>query len=65
MSALCEVTGANVNQVSYVVGTNINIGLQFKILLPKRYIGYICECNGLPEVAEYCKQKVQMIYDFN
>nr|KYP60380.1 UDP-glucose 6-dehydrogenase [Cajanus cajan] len=70
MSALCEATGANVTQVSYAVGTDTRIGPKFlnasvgfggscfqKDILN---LVYICECNGLPEVAEYWKQVIKI-----
>ncbi|PNY08402.1 UDP-glucose 6-dehydrogenase-like protein [Trifolium pratense] len=70
LSSLCEATGANVNQVSYAVGTDTRIGPKFlnasvgfggscfqKDILN---LVYICECNGLPEVAEYWKQVIKI-----
>ncbi|GLT54848.1 hypothetical protein SLA2020_280120 [Shorea laevis] len=70
MSALCEATGANVTQVAYAVGTDSRIGPKFlnssvgfggscfqKDILN---LVYICECNGLPEVAEYWKQVIKI-----
>jgi UDPglucose 6-dehydrogenase len=70
MSALCEATGANVQQVSFAVGTDSRIGPKFlnasvgfggscfqKDILN---LVYICECNGLPEVAEYWKQVIKI-----
>lgn len=70
MSALCEATGANVSQVSYAVGKDTRIGPRFlnasvgfggscfqKDILN---LVYICECNGLPEVAEYWKQVIKI-----
>eukprot|EP00898_Chlorokybus_atmophyticus_P003322 jgi/Chlat1/3991/Chrsp26S04069 len=70
MSALCEATGADVNQVSHAIGTDSRIGPKFL----KASVGfggscfqkdilnlvYICESNGLPEVAEYWKQVVSI-----
>ncbi|VAI36918.1 unnamed protein product [Triticum turgidum subsp. durum] len=66
MSALCEATGANVSEVSYAIGKDSRIGPKFlnasvgfggscfqKDILN---LVYICECNGLPEVANYWKQ---------
>ncbi|KAK4366606.1 hypothetical protein RND71_014486 [Anisodus tanguticus] len=61
MSALCEATGANVSEVSYAVGKDSRIGPKF--LNASKYIlnvVYICECNGLPEVAEYWKQVIKI-----
>ncbi|CAH9084429.1 unnamed protein product [Cuscuta europaea] len=70
MSALCEATGADVSQVSYAVGKDTRIGPKFlnssvgfggscfqKDILN---LVYICECNGLPEVAEYWKQVIKI-----
>ncbi|KAH8934760.1 hypothetical protein BDL97_18G101300 [Sphagnum fallax] len=70
MSALCESTGANVSEVAYAVGKDSRIGPKFlnasvgfggscfqKDILN---LVYICECNGLPEVAHYWKQVVQI-----
>ncbi|KAE9590327.1 hypothetical protein Lal_00028032 [Lupinus albus] len=70
MSALCEATGADVTQVSFAVGTDTRIGPKFlnasvgfggscfqKDILN---LVYICECNGLPEVAEYWKQVIKI-----
>ncbi|KAL4569486.1 hypothetical protein LXL04_025124 [Taraxacum kok-saghyz] len=70
MSALCEATGADVTQVSYSVGKDSRIGPKFlsasvgfggscfqKDILN---LVYICECNGLPEVANYWKQVIKI-----
>ncbi|KAK1272016.1 UDP-glucose 6-dehydrogenase 5 [Acorus gramineus] len=70
MSALCEATGADVSEVAYAVGKDSRIGPKFlnasvgfggscfqKDILN---LVYICECNGLPEVANYWKQVVQI-----
>lgn len=70
MSALCEATGANVSQVSYAIGKDTRIGSKFlnasvgfggscfqKDILN---LVYICECNGLPEVANYWKQVIKI-----
>ncbi|XP_047313386.1 UDP-glucose 6-dehydrogenase 1-like [Impatiens glandulifera] len=70
MSALCEATGADVAQVSYAIGKDTRIGSRFlnasvgfggscfqKDILN---LVYICECNGLPEVAEYWKQVIKI-----
>ncbi|CAA0830019.1 UDP-glucose 6-dehydrogenase 2 [Striga hermonthica] len=70
MSALCEATGADVTQVSYAVGKDSRIGPKFlnasvgfggscfqKDILN---LVYICECNGLPEVAEYWRQVIKI-----
>ncbi|KAI3961394.1 hypothetical protein MKW92_000027 [Papaver armeniacum] len=69
MSALCEATGANVSEVAYAVGKDTRIGPKFlsasvgfggscfqKDILN---LVYICECNGLTEVANYWRQVVQ------
>ncbi|XP_021761535.1 UDP-glucose 6-dehydrogenase 3-like [Chenopodium quinoa] len=70
MSALCEATGANVSQVSHAVGKDTRIGPKFlnasvgfggscfqKDILN---LVYICECNGLHEVANYWKQVIKI-----
>jgi UDPglucose 6-dehydrogenase len=70
LSALCEVTGANVQEVSYACGTDSRIGPKF--LRPSVGFGgscfqkdilglvYLCEQYNLPEVAEYWLQVVKM-----
>lgn len=70
ISALCEATGANVSEVAYAVGKDSRIGPKFlnasvgfggscfqKDILN---LVYICECNGLPEVAHYWKQVIKI-----
>ncbi|CAN1839813.1 UDP-glucose 6-dehydrogenase 4 [Linum perenne] len=70
MSALCEATGANVAEVSNAVGKDTRIGPKFlnssvgfggscfqKDILN---LVYICECNGLAEVANYWKQVIKI-----
>ncbi|KAJ6432211.1 hypothetical protein OIU84_019455 [Salix udensis] len=70
MSALCEATGADVSEVSHAIGKDTRIGPKFlnasvgfggscfqKDILN---LVYICECNGLSEVANYWKQVVQV-----
>ncbi|KAG5602265.1 hypothetical protein H5410_033635 [Solanum commersonii] len=70
MSALCEATGADVTQVSHAVGKDTRVGSKFlnasvgfggscfqKDILS---LVYICECNGLKEVANYWKQVIQV-----
>ncbi|KAL5973700.1 UDP-glucose 6-dehydrogenase 3 [Asimina triloba] len=70
MSALCEATGADVTKVAYAVGKDSRIGPKFlnasvgfggscfqKDILN---LVYICECNGLPEVANYWKQVIKI-----
>lgn len=70
MSALCEATGADVSEVAYAVGKDSRIGPRF-LNASVGYGGscfqkdvlnlvYICECNGLTEVANYWKQVVQI-----
>lgn len=68
MSALCEATGAEVSQVSNALSKNTKIGPKFlnasvgfggscfqKDILN---LVYICESNGLIEVANYWKQVI-------
>lgn len=70
MSALCEATGADVSQVSHAIGKDSRIGAKFlnasvgfggscfqKDILN---LVYICECNGLSEVANYWKQIIEV-----
>jgi UDPglucose 6-dehydrogenase len=70
MSAICEATGADVTEVSYAIGRDTRIGRKFlnssvgfggscfqKDILN---LVYICDSNGLPEVAEYWRQVVSM-----
>lgn len=70
MSALCEATGADVTQVSHAIGKDTRIGPRFlnssvgfggscfqKDILN---LVYICECNGLTEVANYWKQVIKV-----
>lgn len=70
MSALCEATGADISEVSHAVGKDSRIGSKFlnasvgfggscfqKDILN---LVYICECNGLPEVANYWKQVIKV-----
>ncbi|KAH7365970.1 hypothetical protein KP509_18G057100 [Ceratopteris richardii] len=70
MSALCEATSADVTQVAYAVGKDSRVGHRF-LNASVGYGGscfqkdilnlvYICECNGLTEVANYWKQVVQL-----
>lgn len=70
ISALCEATGADVNQVANAVGSDHRIGPHFL----KASVGfggscfkkdilnlvYLCESYGLLEVAEYWHQVVKM-----
>ncbi len=70
ISALCEVTGADVDEVAYAIGMDDRIGSKFL----KASVGfggscfqkdilnlvYLCEHFGLPAVAEYWEQVVSM-----
>jgi UDPglucose 6-dehydrogenase len=70
ISALCEVTGANVDEVATAIGTDSRIGPKFL----KASVGfggscfqkdilnlvYLCEFYGLSEVAAYWEQVVKM-----
>lgn len=70
ISALCEVTEADVDEVAHAIGTDSRIGPKFL----KASVGfggscfqkdilnlvYLCEHFGLPEVAEYWAQVVRM-----
>ncbi|KAK3217845.1 hypothetical protein Dsin_011815 [Dipteronia sinensis] len=69
-SSLCEATSADVAQVSHAVGKDTRIGSKFlnasvgfggscfqKDILN---LVYICECNGLTEVANYWKQVIKV-----
>ena len=70
LSAFCEVTGADVDEVARAVGTDSRIGGKFL----KAGVGfggscfkkdilnlvYLCEHHGLPEVAAYWEHVVQM-----
>ena len=70
ISALCEATGADVNEVANAIGTDSRIGPKFL----KASVGfggscfqkdilnlvYLCEHFGLPEVAAYWEQVVKM-----
>lgn len=70
LSALCESTGADISQVAYAVGMDSRVGPKFlnasvgfggscfqKDILN---LVYICESQGLKEVAAYWKQVVDM-----
>ena len=70
ISALCEATGADVDEVANAIGTDSRIGPKFlkssvgfggscfqKDILN---LSYLCQHFGLPEVAEYWDQVVQM-----
>ena len=70
ISALCEATGADVDEVAGAIGTDSRIGPRF----PKASVGfggscfqkdilnlvYLCEHFGLPDVAKYWEQVVIM-----
>ena len=70
ISALCEMTEADVDEVAHAIGTDSRIGAKFL----KASIGfggscfkkdilnlvYLCESYGLTEVAEYWRQVVKM-----
>jgi UDPglucose 6-dehydrogenase len=70
ISAVCERTGANIDQVAHAIGLDRRIGRRFlrasvgfggscfrKDILN---LVYLCECHGLPEVAAYWQQVVEM-----
>ena len=70
MSALCEVTGADVDEVAHAIGTDSRVGPKFL----KASVGfggscfqkdilnlvYLCQSFGLPEVGAYWESVVQM-----
>jgi UDPglucose 6-dehydrogenase len=70
MSALCEATGADVEEVAFAIGNDSRIGSKFL----KASVGfggscfqkdilnlvYLCEHFGLPEVARYWEQVIIM-----
>lgn len=70
ISALCEATGADVDEVAYAIGTDSRIGPKFL----KASVGfggscfqkdilnlvYLCEYFGLPEVARYWEQVIAL-----
>jgi UDPglucose 6-dehydrogenase len=70
ISALCETTGADIDEVAYAIGSDSRIGPKFL----KASVGfggscfqkdilnlvYLCEYFGLPEVAAYWEQVVLM-----
>jgi len=70
ISALCEATGANVNEVARAIGTDSRIGPKFlrasvgfggscfqKDILN---LVYLCESFNLPQVADYWRQVVKL-----
>jgi UDPglucose 6-dehydrogenase len=70
ISALCEITGADVDEVAYAIGSDSRIGSKFL----KASVGfggscfqkdilnlvYLCEHFGLPEVADYWEQVIKI-----
>ncbi|XP_062443121.1 UDP-glucose 6-dehydrogenase-like isoform X3 [Rhea pennata] len=70
ISALCEVTGADVEEVAHAIGTDQRIGNRFL----KASVGfggscfqkdvlnlvYLCEALNLPEVARYWQQVIEL-----
>jgi len=70
MSAVCEATGADIEEVAHAVGTDSRIGPNFL----KASVGfggscfqkdvlnlvYLCECLNLPDVAAYWQQVIDM-----
>jgi UDPglucose 6-dehydrogenase len=70
LSALCEVTGAQVDEVARVVGSDSRIGPKFL----KASVGfggscfkkdilslvYLCEFHGVPEAAAYWQQVIEL-----
>merc|ERR1712151_1475367 len=70
ISALCEVTGADVSEISRAVGMDDRIGKRFLYAsigfggscFQKDILNlvYLCETYGLMECAEYWKQVVSM-----
>jgi len=70
LSALCEKTGANIDEIAYAIGKDTRIGSKFL----KASIGfggscfkkdilnlvYLCEHYGLPEVAAYWESVVKI-----
>ena len=70
ISALCEKTGADINQVSAAIGADSRIGSKFLMAGPgfggscfKKDIlnlVYLCNYFGLPEVADYWKNVINI-----
>lgn len=70
ISALCEATGADVNEVARAIGTDSRIGSKFLrssvgfggSCFQKDVLNlvYLCEHFGLPEVATYWQQVITM-----
>ncbi|XP_041750240.2 UDP-glucose 6-dehydrogenase-like isoform X2 [Coregonus clupeaformis] len=73
ISALCEVTGADVEEVAHAIGTDQRIGSRFL----KASVGfggscfqkdvlnlvYLCEALNLPEVARYWQQIISCLFN--
>ena len=70
LSAICEVTGGNIEEVSYAVGFDSRIGPKFlrasvgfgRSCFQKDILNlvYLSESLHLPEVAAYWRQVVEM-----
>lgn len=70
ISALCEVTGADVSEVAHAIGTDSRIGSKFLrasvgfggSCFQKDVLNlvYLCESLNLPEVAAYWQQVINM-----
>ncbi len=70
ISALCEVTGADVDEVAHAIGTDSRIGPKFLTAsvgfggscFQKDILNlvYLCEHFGIPKVAKYWEQVVRM-----
>ncbi len=70
ISAICEVTGANINEVSLAIGMDSRIGSKFLKSGPGfggscfqkdiLNLSYLCEYFGLNEVAEYWSQVIKI-----
>ena len=70
ISALCEVTGANIEEVKNAVGFDSRIGSKFINAGPGfggscfqkdiLNLTYLCDYFGLPEVSEYWKQVITL-----
>ncbi|XP_025923660.1 UDP-glucose 6-dehydrogenase-like isoform X2 [Apteryx rowi] len=70
ISALCEVTGADVEEVAHAIGTDQRIGNRFLqasvgfggSCFQKDVLNlvYLCEALNLPEVAQYWQQVIEL-----
>lgn len=70
MSAICEVTGADVSEVAHAIGTDSRIGSKFLTAsvgfggscFQKDVLNlvYLSECLNLPQVASYWYQVIEM-----